>query len=235
MRCASAVLVGVALTLAAVPAGAVVPRPVEFPPPSLAIVVSPVPIGLERPRLVPPPAPPVAAPSLELGRAPAPRFISGVSKPLPAATDPGGFACAFVAFRRAAALAECGVSRVLSGDYRAARESFEESLAVDPRGAQAASAHVWLGELALLEATSPTSPAAGRAERHYRTALPLGPPPPLNIHAELGLGLLMLRRGDAAEAEAALDRALRAVPAQPLALVARYLLGVTRLLLDRPA
>ena len=55
------------------------------------------------------------------------------------------------------------------------------------------------------------------------------------MHAELGLGLLALRRGDAAEAEAALDRALRAVPPQPVALVARYLLGVARLLLDRPA
>ena len=86
-----------------------------------------------------------------------------------------------------------------------------------------------------MEATSATSPAAVRAEREYRAALPLGPPPPLGMHAELGLGLLALRRGDAAEAEAALDRALQAVPPQPVALVARYLLGVARLLLGRPA
>ena len=55
------------------------------------------------------------------------------------------------------------------------------------------------------------------------------------MHAELGLGLLALRRGDTAEAEAALDRALRAVPPQAVALVARYLLGVARLMLGRPA
>ena len=124
---------------------------------------------------------------------------------------------------------------MVSGEYREARESFEESLAVDPRGAQAPTAYVWLGELALLEATTPTSPAAARAERAYRAALPLVPPPPLAMHAEVGLGLLALRRGDAAEAEAALDRGLRAVPPQAVALVARYLLGVARLLQDRPA
>jgi tetratricopeptide (TPR) repeat protein len=54
------------------------------------------------------------------------------------------------------------------------------------------------------------------------------------MHAEVGLGLLALRRGDAAEAAAALDRGLRAVPPQPVALVARYLLGVARLLLGQP-
>jgi tetratricopeptide (TPR) repeat protein len=224
----------VVIALLAAPAGAAAPRPVEFPPPPLAIAVSPVPPGLERPRLDPPSPPPVPAPALDLGRAPAPRFISTVSKPLPTPTDPGGFACTFVAFRRAAALAECGVARVAAGNYREAREVFEESLAVDPRGAQAAAAYVWLGELALLEATTPASPAAGRAERAYRSALPLAPPPPLGMHAEVGLGLLALRRGDAAEAEAALDRGLRAVPPQPIALVARYLLGVARLLLGQP-
>jgi tetratricopeptide (TPR) repeat protein len=221
--------------LAVSPAIAVEPRPVEFPAPSLAIVVSPVPMGIERPRLDPPPPPPVPAPALDLGRAPAPRFVSLVSKPFPTVADPGGFACAFVAFRRAESLASCGVHRLLAGDHRGAREAFEESLAVDSRAPQASAAYVWLGELALLEATTPTSPSAARAERAYRAALPLAPPPPLAVHAELGLGLLALRRGDAAEAEASLDRALRAVPPQPVALVARYLLGVARLLLGRPA
>jgi tetratricopeptide (TPR) repeat protein len=121
-----------------------------------------------------------------------------------------------------------------AGNYREAREAFEESLAIDARGAHAAAAYVWLGELALLEATTPASPAASRAERAYRAALPLVPPPPLGMHAEVGLGLLALRRGDPAEAEAAFDRALRGVPPQPVALVARYLLGVARLLLGRP-
>ena len=234
MRSRPGVLAIVVTALLAAPVDAAPPRPVEFPPPTLAVAVSPVPPGLERSRLDPPPPPPVPTPALELGRAPAPRFVSAVSKPLPPTTDPGGFACTFVAFRRATALAECGVSRMAAGHYREAREAFEESLAVDARGAQAAAAYVWLGELALLEATTPASPAAGRAERAYRAALPLGPPPPLGMHAEVGLGLLALRRGDAAEAEAALDRALQAMPPQPVALVARYLLGVARLLLGRP-
>ena len=77
----------------------------------------------------PPPAPPIPAPALELGRAPAPRFISTVTKPLPTPADPGGFACAFAAFRRAIALTECGMARVSSGNYREAREAFEESIA----------------------------------------------------------------------------------------------------------
>jgi tetratricopeptide (TPR) repeat protein len=235
MRGPARALAVTVLALLATSAQAAPPRPVEFPPPALAVTVSPVPPGLERPRLDPPLPPPVPAPALELGRAPLPRFISTVTKPLPMPADPGGFACAFVAFRRAVALVECGVARVVSGNYREARESFEESLAVDPRGAQASTAHVWLGELALLEATSPTSPAGARAERAYRAALPLVPPPPLGMHAEIGLGLLALRRGDPVEAEAALDRGLRAVPPQALALVARYLLGIARLLQDRPA
>jgi tetratricopeptide (TPR) repeat protein len=234
MRARAGLLVLIAVALRATPAAAAPPRPVEFPPPALSVTVSPVASGLERPRLDPPAPPPVPAPALDLGRAPAPRFISTVSKPLPIPSDPGGFACAFVAFRRATALTECGVARVISGNYKEAREAFEESLAIDPRGAQAATAYVWLGELALMEATGPSSPAAVRADRAYRAALQLGPPPALAMHAEVGLGLLALRRGDAAEAEAAFDRALRAVPTQQLALLTKYLLGVARLQ-DRPA
>ena len=235
MRGRKIVLTLAMAALLGTPAVAAPPRPVEFPPPQLAVTVAPVPPGLERPRLDPPPAPPIPAPALDLGRAPAPRFISSVTKPLPTTTDPGGFSCAFVAFRRAVSLTECGMARVSSGNYREAREAFEESIAIDPRGAQAATAYIWLGELALLEATGTASPAASRAERAYLAGLPLAPPPPLVPHAEVGLGLLALRRGAAAEAEASLERALNATPPQPLALVARYLLGVARLLQDRPA
>jgi len=235
MRGRAGVLATIVVALLATAAGAATPRPVEFPPPALTVTVSPIATGLERPRLDPPAPPAVPAPALDLGRAPAPRFASTVTKPLPAPADPGGFACAFVAFRRATALADCGVAKVLSGNYREARDAFEESLAIDPRGAQAATAYLWLGELALMEATGPGSPAAVRAERAYRAALLLGPPPALAMHAEIGLGLLALRRGDAAEAGASLERALQAVPPQQLALLARYLLGVVRLLEDRPA
>jgi tetratricopeptide (TPR) repeat protein len=235
MRGRVGVLAITAAALLTTPVAAAPPRPVEFPPPALAVTISPVASGLERPRLDPPLPPSVPAPALDLGRAPAPRFISTVSKPLPTPSDPGGFACAFAAFRRASSLVECGIARVVAGSYREAREAFEESLAIDPRGAQAATADLWLGELALMEATGPTSPGAVRAERAYKTALQIGLPPALAMHAEIGLGLLALRRGDAVEAEAALERGLQAVPPQQLALVARFLLGVARLLQDRPA
>src|SRR5262245_63748018 len=104
------------------------PRPVEFPAPALVVGVSPVPMGLERPRLDPPPAPPVPTPALDLGQAPTPRFISTVTKPLPSVPEPSGFPCAFT-FGRAVAQAECGVVRMLAGNYREARQSFEDSLA----------------------------------------------------------------------------------------------------------
>jgi tetratricopeptide (TPR) repeat protein len=234
-RRAVAALGALAWTLATPAQAAVAPRPVEFPPPQLTVTLSPIPIGLERLPLEPPPPPSLPALAVDLGHAPAPRFASLVAKPLPAVADPGGFACAFVAFRRAETLAACGVHRLATGDYRGARDALEESLAVDPRGNQAPAAYVWLGELALLEATGPASPAAGRAERMYRSALALAPPRELALHAEVGLGLLALRRGDPAEAEGALARALQAVPPHSVALVARYLLGIARLLLGRPA
>jgi len=82
MRGRRTVLALAALALLGTPAAAAPPRAVEFPPPPLAVTVAPVPPGLERPRLDPPPAPPLPAPALELGRAPAPRFISNVTKPL---------------------------------------------------------------------------------------------------------------------------------------------------------
>src|SRR5262245_21242243 len=92
------VAVIVMVTLLGGVAAAAPPRPVEFPPPTLSTTVSPVAMGLERPRLDPPAPTSIATPELELGRAPAPRFISTVTKPLPTSTDPGGFACAFIAF-----------------------------------------------------------------------------------------------------------------------------------------
>jgi tetratricopeptide (TPR) repeat protein len=226
-----ALVVSLLLAVGGSVAGAAVSRPAELPPPSLVITVAPLAMGVERPPLDPPPPPPIQAPPLDLGSAPAPRFVSAVGKPFPAVPDPGGFACVFVALGRAETLARCGLHRLASGDYQQARGAFEESIAIEPGGAQAPAAYVWLGELALVD---PSPSAAARAERWYRAALPLAPPPELAVHAQVGLGLLALRRGAPAEAEALLDRALRAMPAQPIALVARYLLGVAQLLLDRP-
>ena len=138
---------GFALGLAAVAAAAAAPRPVELPVPDLPVTVNWVRLALTRPPLELPSAPPVTPPEAEIDRAPLPRFITALPKPRPAAADPGGFSCAFIAFRRAAALAECGVHRILTGDPKGAREALEESVAIDPRGSQAAAAHVWLGEL----------------------------------------------------------------------------------------
>src|SRR5262245_13825612 len=121
------------------------------------------------------------------------------------------------------------------GHFRGAPGGFGGSRAADPRRTPAATREWWAGEARRRGATVPGSPAAARAERMFRAALPLAPPAPLAAHAEVGVALLTLRRGDAAEAEAALERALRSVPPQPLALVARYLLGVARLQLGRPA
>ena len=164
---------------------------------------------------------------LDLGRAPAPRFVSAVEQ---APSTGRGSRRVRLYVRRVPARDGAGrlrrLARARAGNYREAREAFEESLAVDPRGAAGSGGACLAGR-------------AGAARGDQRQARPPRPAPsattgpPLRLarrrrsamHAELGLGLLALRRGDAAEAEAALDRALRAVPPQPVALVARYLLG----------
>ena len=87
--------------------------------------------------------------------------MSAVGKPFPAVPDPGGFACVFVALGRAETLARCGLHRLASGDYQQARGAFEESVAIEPGGAQAPAAYVWLGELALVD---PSPSAAARAK-----------------------------------------------------------------------
>lgn len=229
---ASGSVAGILLAAALALGGPVVfanPRTVEFPAPELAVTLPSVALGLVRPGLELPGPPPVPAPSAELGGAPFPRFVTAVGKPLPVVRDPGGFSCIFVAFRRAVTLAECGVHRMYLGDVRGARDALEESVGIDPRGSQAPAAYVWLGEAAFLEGR------AEPAERAYRTALPLNPPPELALHAELGLGWLALRRGDVAEAQRALTQAARYTPTQPLALVIRYLQGVAQLFAGRPA
>lgn len=224
------VLVLGAACLRAGPAGAIAVRPVEYPAAELAVTVAPAPLGIARPALQPPAPPPALPPPIELGEAPLPRFATTVTKPLPTVRDaPGGFSCTFVAFRRAETLAKCGIHRMLLGDVRGAREAFEESVAIDPRGEQAPAAYVWLGEVAVLEARY------DQAERRYRTALAAGPPPDLAVHAALGLGLGALRRGDVPEAQRALAQAATYVPPQPVALVVRFLDGVARLLAGQAA
>lgn len=208
-------------------AQAAVPRPLEFPTPGLAVAVAPLPLGVAKPPLEPPP--PAPAPVADLGGPPLPRFATAAAKPLPAVRDPGGFACTFSALRGAAGLAECGVHRALQGDFREAREAFEQSLAREPRGAQAGPAYVWLAELALREGRY------DEAERRYRTAVALPLPGDLAPYAALGYGWVVLRRGGVGEAQRALGPALAQAAPPPVLLLARFLDGVGRLLAGRPA
>src|SRR5439155_10420833 len=156
------------------------------------------------PTLELPPVPALPAPAVDLGAVPLPPFLTGVAKPLPPVRDPGRFKCAFATFRGAESLVDCGVHRLFEQDLGGARAAFEESLATEPRGPQAPAAHAWLGEIGLLERN------VEAAERHYQAALgqaapgraALGPGlvPELRAHAELGLGLVALRKGDPTEA-----------------------------------
>src|SRR5207245_11208808 len=113
------------------------PRPPRLPRPALPLAVAPTPLGAPAPPLGPPPAPAVPAPAVDLGTVPLPPFLTTVAKPLPQVRDPGRFKCAFATFRGAEGLADCGVHRLLDQDVGGARDAFEESLARDPRGAQA--------------------------------------------------------------------------------------------------
>ena len=148
------------------------------------------PIGLERPRLDPPPPPPVAAPALELGRAP--RRASSPPSPSPsrrrripagspARSSPSG------GRRRWRSAGSPGCSRATTG--RRARHSrrASPSTRAAPRRRRRTSGSV---SSRCSRRPRPRPRPALEPSAHYRTALPLAPPPPLNMHAELGLGLL---------------------------------------------
>ena len=204
------------------------PRPAQLPMPDLPLVVVPLPLGVARPALVPPAVPPLPTPEVDLGAVPYPRFLTTVPKPAPEIRDPGSFKCAFMAFRGAQGIAECGFHRLADGDVQGARAALEESLATEPRGPQAPSIEVWLGEITLLERSWE------KAERHYRAALAPGLPRELQPHVDLGLGLLALWRGESRDADARFTRALAETPPQPVATAARYFQGIARLLSGKP-
>jgi tetratricopeptide (TPR) repeat protein len=209
------------------------PRAVDLPAPGLAVTVAPAPLGVVRPRFRPAAVPPVLAPVLDAGGAPLPRFDTALGKPRPVARDPGALPCALTVFRRAAALRDCAMHRMLQGDLREARELFMESVVVEPFGEQVAATSVWLGELALGEAGADPR-LYDEARSQYRRGLALGPPPELAAHAALGVGWVALRRGDLAEARRALALTHDIAAAQPVALHAAFLEGVIELLSGHP-
>jgi tetratricopeptide (TPR) repeat protein len=227
---AAAVRPGVlALVLLLLPlgAGAAVPPPLELPTPELTLTATPLALGIARPNLEPPAAPALPAPLVDLAGPPMPRFATAIVKPSPPAHEPGTTVCAFT-FGRPGALAECGILRAMHNDLPGAREALESSLEKDKRGPSAPTAYLWLAEVATRQARWE------EADRLYRAALLVNPPPDLAAHAALGAGWLALRRGDLAEAQRLLGQAL-ARGATPLAaLHARFLDGVARLLAGRP-
>lgn len=217
-----------ALVGASGPAGAASLRPVEFPAPELGLTVAPIRLQLTRPTLTLPPTPPLAAAPVALAGPQVPRFQTVAAKPLPPGPDPGPLSCTFAAFGRASSLLECGIQRFRAGDARGAREPLEEARDRG-EGALAATASVWLGELALRE---------GRydlAGREYRAALAKTPPADVAGHAALGSGWAALARGDLAEARAALAQALAFAPPQSVAVLVRFLDGVVTLSSGRAA
>jgi TolA-binding protein len=202
--------------------------PVDFPLPDLPLGVTPLALNVTRPALDPPPAPALPPLAADLGAPPPPRFDTRLVKPAPPARDPGGTACTF-AFGRAGALADCGIHRALHGDAAGARSALQESIDRDPRGAHAATAYLWLGELAFAERR------ADEAERRYRTALAMTPPAePAVAHVALALGWLAVRRGDTAEAERVLAQVRPATAPPAISQLARFLEAMARLLAGRP-
>ena len=200
----------------------------DLPLPELPVILKPVPLAVTRPDF-PLPEPPAPSRQSVYGQAPLPAFATAVVKPLPAVRDPGAFSCAFMTFRSAEGLADCGVHRALQGDLLGARRSLEQSVALEPRGAHAPTAALWLGEIALRE---------GRAEEaahSYRAALARESKDTVAFDAVLGLAWLMLQAGDPAGALQTLGRASRPPGASSEAHLAGFVEGVALLLAGKPS
>ena len=193
------------------------------------MVVEPIPLGVTRPGFLLPGPPPTSREVAEHGPALLPAFVTATIKPWPLVRDPGAFSCALTRFRGAGALADCGIHRALQGDRLGAQRSLVESMAIEPEGAHASTAAVWLGEIAL------RADRWDEAVEAYRTALARKPSDEAAHDAALGLAWIALARGDFPASLQALSPVLRAPPTSPVLHVARLLEGVDLLLGDRYA
>jgi TolA-binding protein len=218
-------LVGSASLARGAPSG---PACANLPMPEPRLALAPVPLGMTRPALPVPGPPPAPREALENGPVPLPGFTTAAVKPLPEARDPGALSCAFTAFRAGEAIVDCGIHRALQQDFSAARRALEQSVTVDPRGARAPTATLWLGEIALREGRR------DEAEQAYRTVLSRGVQDDAARDAALGLTWARMERGDWAAALAALDPVRSADPASSVVRLGRFLEGVGLLLGDRP-
>ena len=193
------------------------------------MALEPIALGVTRPRLPLPEPPPPSRAAAEHGPALLPAFVAATVKPWPPVRDPGAFACALTRFRGAGALLDCGVHLALHGDRLGARRSLAQSVAVEPRGAHASIAALWLGEIALRE------DRWDEAVEAYRTALASEPSDETAHGAALGLAWVALLRGDVPASLQALAQALSAPATSPVLHMARLLEGVNLLLGDRYA
>ena len=222
-------LAGITLLALATPGQAVAPPP-ELPLPELPLTADLLPLPITRPPLEPPPPlAPLRTRAADLGRPPLPPFESAAAKPLPPTADPGIVSCGLAALGHGAGnLTRCGVARALRGENARARKSLDGSLRVEPTGATAALATLWLAELAHREAWDTD------ARKLYRGALDLGLPRDLKTSAFASLAWLSLRHGEAARAEEWLNDAAAPDPPIPVRGTVRFLVGITRLFLGRP-
>jgi tetratricopeptide (TPR) repeat protein len=225
-----ALLVAGALTAVATPARTAPPPP-ELPLPELPLTADLVPLPITRtPVEPPPPLSALRARATDLVAPPLPQFESGTAKPLPPAADPGLFSCGLAAIGHGATnLTRCGLARALRGENARARESFEESLRVEPTGSSAAVASLWLAELALRDAKE------GDARTLYRNAIDLGLTRDQEAGALASLAWLALRRAEVPRAEAWIKEALALEPSGPTLGLVRFLDGTTRLSRGRAA
>ena len=226
-------LLAVALLLAVAvsprQAGTAEPACADLRMPEAAMVLEPIALGVTRPRLPLPEPPPPSRAAAEHGPALLPAFVAATVKPWPPVRDPGAFACTLTRFRGAGALLDCGVHLALHGDRLGARRSLAQSVAVEPRGAHASIAALWLGEIALRE------DRWDEAVEAYRTALASEPSDETAHGAALGLAWVALLRGDVPASLQTLAQALSAPATSPVLHMARLLEGVNLLLGDRYA
>jgi TolA-binding protein len=203
---------------AALVAAAPAPVPVALPPPDLAPIVEIAGAALEKPAVpvpdLPPPAPPVALPSL-----PTPRFFLDptIAKPV---LSMRAVTCSVVAslLGSVSALIDCGRENYDNGKYLKAVQFFDEALAKGPDRDAARLARYWRGE-ALYRVNR-----IADADREFGQVATGGPRDELAAFARQSSGWTALQLGEPARALEAFDSVL----SQPGAAAAPSLLVSSR-------